>query len=208
MKEQYTGGEVPHPFEDHTADDAREDWQRDQAEDEWIEQEKARVAELQLLTPEEKAKAFESYPCLDPSFEDDYRTEVELLLETQAVKSERKERDRIKSVICQYGFLSTTENGHGFLVTDRSVRLRQELGLMAMFAQAVLDLLNEGCRPVSDYTDEATPYVLEVFPELEEGGLGLRYHIRLTGDSSPALERKLSQLRVQGMIIYIDGEEA
>lgn len=39
------------------------------------------------LTPEEKAKAFENYPCLDPSFEDDYASEVATLLDAQDYKT-------------------------------------------------------------------------------------------------------------------------
>jgi hypothetical protein len=39
-----------------------------------------------ILTPEEKVEAFNPYPCLDPSFEDDYSSEVAVLLEAQITK--------------------------------------------------------------------------------------------------------------------------
>ncbi len=38
---------------------------------------------IPILSDEQKEKAFDAYPCLDPSFEDDYRAEVAVLLEAQ-----------------------------------------------------------------------------------------------------------------------------
>ena len=43
-----------------------------------------------LLTEREKTKAFADYPCLDPSFEDDYRSEVATLLQAQREKTLRE----------------------------------------------------------------------------------------------------------------------
>ena len=43
-----------------------------------------------LLTAKEKKKAFANYPCLDPTFEDDYLSEVATLLQAQREKTLRE----------------------------------------------------------------------------------------------------------------------
>lgn len=43
-----------------------------------------------LLTTKEKERVFADYPCLDPSFEDDYQIEVATLLQAQRDKTIRQ----------------------------------------------------------------------------------------------------------------------
>ncbi len=50
------------------------------------------------LTPEEKAKAFENYPCLDTSFEDDYASEVATLLDAQDAKTASYYQAKLKEI--------------------------------------------------------------------------------------------------------------
>ena len=50
------------------------------------------------LTPEEKVRAFEDYPCLDPSFEDDYASEVATLLDAQDAKTASYHQAQLKEI--------------------------------------------------------------------------------------------------------------
>ena len=56
-------------------------------------------AKERILNQEQKKELFRPYPCLDPSFEDDYKTETEMLLEKQDEISFKAGQDsRLKEV--------------------------------------------------------------------------------------------------------------
>lgn len=71
-----------------------------------------------ILTKEEKAKAFQDYPCLDPSFEDDYNSEVNTLLNAQRDDTHSKDLKWFRELLSQMTFepedVHVFDTSHGY----------------------------------------------------------------------------------------------